>query len=116
MRTKGVLPIPFLILILAGIIALCMVVADRGAGAAIVRDDSPRVQMIEQQRAAEYYFRVLSWLSDLTARPAKPANTHPQPTPHVVKSPRQRLGRIEFCRLALGSNSTPSKTCPHSLD
>jgi hypothetical protein len=67
----------------------------------MVRDDSLQMQTVEQERAAELYFRILSWLSDVTPRATKPAKANPQPAPapRVVKSPRQRVrqGRIEFC-------------------
>jgi hypothetical protein len=84
----------------------------------MVRDDSPRMQTIEQERAAEIYFHVLSWLSELTTRPVKPAITHPQPgsSPGGIKSPRQRPGRVEFCRFDLQSRTVLSKPCAHHID
>ncbi len=79
----------------------------------MVRDDSLQMQTVEQERAAEFYFRVLSWLSDITPRTAKPAKASPQPTPapRVVKSPRQRVrqGRIEYCVFRYARNLTTGK-------
>lgn len=120
MRVHRSLPIPFLILILAGVVSLFSVVANRGPQASTVRNDSLQVQTVEQERIAEFYFRILSWLADITPRRAKPVNARPQPAPppHVFKSPRQRLrqGRIEFCGFISGQNVVPIKPCAHSLD
>jgi len=106
--------------ILAGVVSLFITVLDRGSRAAIVQDDSPQMQTIEQERMAEFYFRILSWLSDITPRAAKPATSHPQsaPVPHVVKSPRQRprLGRIEFCKFHSRQNPFTNKLCAHNLN
>ena len=65
MKNKGVLPIPFLILILAGVVSLFSILAGRGAKASMVKDDSLQMQTVEQERIAEFYFRTLSWLSDV---------------------------------------------------
>ena len=84
MRNKQVLPIPFL----------------------IFRDDSLQIQTVEQERMAAFYFRVLSWLSDLTSRTAVPARPTPQraPAPQIIKTPQghPRPGRVEFCALRSG--------------
>ena len=53
--------------------SLVSIVANRGAQASMVRNDSVQMQTIEQERMAEFYFRILSWLSDLRPRAADPA-------------------------------------------
>lgn len=120
MSTHRSLPIPFVVLILAGIVSLFSLIADRGSRASTVRDDSIRMQTVEQERMADFYFRILSWLSDLTPRTAKPAKNHPQsvPAPHVVKSPRQhvRQGRVEFCLYRYAENLVALKLCDHRLN
>lgn len=102
-NNRGLLPIPFLILILAGVVSLFSILTDRGSRASMVRDDSLQMQTIEQEHMAEFYFRILSWLSDLTPRSTHPvkANPQPPPTPQIIKSPQrhERPGRIELCRL-----------------
>ena len=91
MKNKRALPIPFLILILAGVVSLFSILADRGSRASMVKDDSLQMQTVEQERMAAIYFRILSWLSDLTPRAAEPAKANPQPAPgpQVVKAPRR---------------------------
>jgi hypothetical protein len=62
---------------------------------------------------AAIYFRLLSWLSDITPRAAEAAKANPQPAPvaKVVKAPRrqERPGRIELCTLHSGKNLAASK-------
>ena len=57
MKNKQVLPIPFLILILAGLVSLFSIVATRRSPASTVRDDSLQMQTVEQERMAAIYFR-----------------------------------------------------------
>lgn len=113
MKNKRVLPIPFLILILAGVVSLFSIAADRGSRAAMVGDDSLQMQTVEQERMAAFYFRILSWLSDVTPRAAEPAKANPQPAPapQPTKAPRrrQRQGRIELCTLPSGQNLAAGK-------
>lgn len=114
MKNKQVLlPIPFLVLILAGVVSLFSMAAGRSSGAGTVRDDSLQMQTIEQERMAAFYFRILSWLSDLTPRTAQPAKANPQPapTPQVIKTPRrrERPGRIELCTLPCAQKLAAAK-------
>jgi hypothetical protein len=71
------------------------------------------MQTIEQERMAEFYFRILSWLSDVTPRASEPAKANPQPAPvpQVIKAPlrRERQGRIELCTFPSGKNLSASK-------
>ena len=101
MKNKQVLPIPFLILILAGLVSLFSIVATRRSPASTVRDDSLQMQTVEQERMAAIYFRILSWLSDVTPRAAEPVKANPQPAPisPAGKTPRrqERLNRVELC-------------------
>ncbi|MFZ0963316.1 MAG: hypothetical protein WAO35_20845 [Terriglobia bacterium] len=113
MRNKQVLPIPFLILILAGVVSLFSIAADRGAKAGMVSENPVEMQTVEQERMAAIYFRVLSWLSDFTPRAEDPEKAKPQPTPvsHVVKAPARptRLCRIELCTLRSAQSVAASK-------
>jgi len=101
MKNKQLLPIPFLILILAGVVSLFSLAATRKSPSSITRDDSLQMQTIEQERMAAIYFRILSWLSDFTPRPAEPvkANPQPAPVPPAGKTPRrrERRGSFELC-------------------
>jgi hypothetical protein len=107
-------------LILAGVVSLFSIAADRGSPAGKVREDSLQMQTVEQERMAAFYFRVLSWLSDFTPRTAEPAKTNPQPAPvpQSTKSPRrrQRQSRIELCTLRSGKNLAASKTGARSFN
>lgn len=120
MKNKRVLPIPFLILILAGVVSLFSIAADRGSRAGMVRDDSLQMQTVEQERMAAFYFRILSWLSDLTPRAAEPAKANPQPAhvPQSTKAPRRRArqGRIELCTLRSGKNLPAGKTSARTFN
>ncbi len=117
--TRG-LPVPFLILLLAGAVSLVSIFADRGAHAGIVRNDPVQMQTIEQERMAEFYFRILSWVSGLRSRASNPANA-PSPalaTPKAVKSRRRgsRRERIEFCAFSTIQNFTNRKLHTHTVD
>jgi len=95
------LPIPFLILILAGVVSLYSLIATRSSGAAMAQGDSLQMQTVEQDRVAAIYFQVLSWLSDVNARTSKPAHAKPQPAsvPQMAHHPRSSECRviIELC-------------------
>ena len=118
-NTRG-LPVPFLILILAGAVSLGSVVANRGAQAGTARNDSVQMQTIEQERMAELYFRVLSWLSGLKTRATDPATAtpHTSTSPKPVKSPPRgmRRSRIEFCTFSSARNPPNSKPTAYSLN
>ena len=90
MKPKQSLPIPFLILILAGVVSLYSIVASHLSGAAVAQDSSLQMQTVEQERVAAIYFRILSWLSDVTHRNAEPVQAKPQPAaaPQAAKGPR----------------------------
>ena len=118
MKDKRSLPLPFLILILAGIASLFTVIADRATPARPAQDNSLQMQTVEQERMAELYFRVLSWVSDLKAQPIHPAKAAPQPAavPKVVSVPRERrrLGRVEYCAFPATEKTAgalPVKAC-----
>jgi len=110
---------PFLILILAGVMSLVSLVTDRMTGASASRSDLLTIQNVEQERMAEFYFRVLSWLSGLKPQAAAPSNTSPKSPAErkVVKSPQRgdRRGKIEFCSYS-SSLRAISKSGRHDLD
>jgi hypothetical protein len=81
MKSKHVLPIPFLILILAGVVSLFSILAEGRSGTRMAGDDSLRIQTVEQERVAALYFRVLSWLTEITSPKAPAAKSQSQPTP-----------------------------------
>jgi hypothetical protein len=120
MKNKRGLPIPFLILILAGVVSLFSILADRGSKASMVRDDSLQMQTVEQERMAAIYFQILSWLSDISPRAIEPANSNPQsaPVPQVVKLPRRSdgQGRIELCTFRSRKNLVASQHHARNLN
>jgi hypothetical protein len=120
MKNKRTLPIPFLILILAGVVSLFSIFADRGSRASVVRNDSLQMQTVEQERMAAVYFRILSWLSDVTPRTPEPAEAGSQPSPaqQVVTAPPRplRQGSIELCTLRSRRKLAASKPRAHSLN
>jgi hypothetical protein len=101
MKNKQFPPIPFLILILAGVVSLVSIAADRNSHASMLREDPVQMQTVEQERLAAVYFRVLSWISDVIPRSEEPAKAHPRsaPAPQVVKSPHRTALKcnIELC-------------------
>jgi hypothetical protein len=118
MKKQRGLPIPFLILILAGIVSTFSLFADHGSRANRVRSDSLQVQTVEQERMAAVYFRVLSWLSTVTPRPAESAQADPQPAslPQPPNAPQRRVqpGRVVLCafhpRQILAARKTQPRT------
>jgi len=101
MKKQRGLPIPFLVLILAGVVSAFSILMDGGSRAGKTGDHSLQIQTVEQERMAAIYFRVLSWLSSVTPRATEPPRADPQPAP-VLKPTmtpprRQRPGRIELC-------------------
>ena len=113
MKNKRNLPIPFLVLILAGMVSLFSILATRNSPAGMVREDSLQMQTVEQERMAAFYFRILSWLSDLTPRATEPvrANPQPAPVPHVERTPRghERQARVDLCTFPSAQNLAASK-------
>jgi hypothetical protein len=101
MKQPRSLPIPFLILIIAGVVSLYSIVASRVSGATVTQDNSLQMQTVEQERVAAIYFRVLSWVSGITAHKAGPSQLKPQPggAPQTVHHQRQSEWRpsISFC-------------------
>ena len=97
---RGV-PLPFMILILAGAVSLVSIIITSQSTVSMTRDNPLKIQMVEQERMAALYFRVLSWLSDLTPRNAEPEKANPQAprAPQVVKTPRrgERTSKVEWC-------------------
>jgi hypothetical protein len=120
MKNKQSLPIPFLILILAGVVSLFSIVADRGSRASTVGSDSMQMQTVEQERMTTFYFRILSWLSDLSPRAVHPAKANPQPAPgpKIMKAPQRsvRPGRIELCTFPDGEDLALNKRQAHTID
>ena len=116
MKNKGCLPIPFLILILAGVVSLFSLIATSTSRAGMVRDHSPQVQMMEQQRMAAVYFRILSWLSDVTPRPAEHAKSNPQPAvpgrAWHLRIPPRTIAQSNFARFLPRKILRPSITAP----
>jgi hypothetical protein len=98
MKDRRLLPIPFLVLILAGLVSLGSLAMGLGTRSGGVRQDSVQMQTVEQERLAAIYFSVLSWLSDVVPRAEKP---HPAPS-----SMRPRLAN---------SISTRPRSCPIEL-
>jgi hypothetical protein len=102
MKKQG-FPLPFVILIVAGVVSLFSLVASRTSRVTAATNDSLQVQMVEQERVAALYFRVLSWLSDVTPRPTEPSQAGPAPTPErqTAKAPQveKRHSRVELCAL-----------------
>jgi len=109
------LPIPFVILILAGIVAIYSLFATRCSGAATVQSNSAQVQTVEQERMAVLYFGVLSWVSDLTPQSAQPLQDNPQPvsSPQVARTSQSAEGAasVELCTFhAQGNSAVNSRT------
>ena len=113
MKNKQALPIPFVILIVAGVVSLFSLVSDRRSRAGMVTDNSLQMQTVEQERVAAVYFRVLSWVSDLTSRPSAPAKPIVRRTrpPQTTKTPLRHEGqcRVELCALRSGKNPSAAK-------
>jgi hypothetical protein len=103
MNKERGLPIPFLILMLAGVMSVISLFVGRGARAGMDRGHSFQVQTIEQERTAAFYFRVLSWLSDRTLGPTErvKAQPHLALAPQITRSRELRTGpdKIELCAL-----------------
>src|SRR5690349_17718349 len=78
MQHKRSLPIPFIILILAGVVAFGTLIARWSSGTVMARDAPPELQSVEQERIALGYLRVLTWFSDLTQHTAAPPPAIPQ--------------------------------------
>jgi hypothetical protein len=118
MKHKRALPLPFLILILAGVVSLYSIIAGRVSRAAAVQDNSVQMQTVEQERVAAIYFRVLSWLSDVTHRSSERVQARPQSAaePRVAGRQRRRecQANIALCAfhyahdLASGKSRAPS--------
>ena len=114
MKQMRKLPIPFLILILAGAVSIYSLLASRNSRAATAQDNSLEMQTIEQERVAAVYFRVLSWLSDVSTRNPEPvlANSQPGATPQVTKRLRRwecQIG-IELCNFHPGQGAADRKS------
>lgn len=120
MKNKQVLPIPFLILILAGVVSLFSIAATRKSPVGMIKGDSLQMQTVEQERMAAIYFRILSWLSDVTPRPTEPvkANPQPAPVPPVGNTPRRRERRSRFvlCTFHSAQSLTANKCRASNLD
>jgi hypothetical protein len=98
MKHKRALPIPFIILILAGAISLGSVLASRISGASAAPKSSLQIQTVEQERMVAMYFRVLSWLSDVAEHESAPRQTAAQQAsvPHVADTPQSAWRPVEI--------------------
>ncbi len=111
------LPIPFLVLILAGVVSLFSLIADRSFRPGAAKSDSLQMQTVEQERIAAIYFRILSWLSDVTPQTAEPAKVNAQPAPEVVRpQPHGRQSRIELCMFRFTTNVAAGKSRARSIN
>ena len=101
MKSKQGFPLPFVILIVAGLVSLFSLVASRTSRASAATSDSLHVQMVEQERVAALYFGVLSWLSDVTSHPTEAPKAAPAPRTEgqVAKKTQveKRHVRFELC-------------------
>jgi hypothetical protein len=114
------LPMPFLILLFAGVVSIYSILVTRTSPAAQVHGDSLQMQTVEQERMAVMYFRVLSWLSDVTPQPAEPAQAEPKSAtaPKVARTPdsSECPVRIELCSFPSSRNLAARKSHAHNLD
>lgn len=78
MQKKRVPSLPFLVLILAGLVSLVGIFAERNSRAKMAKEDPIKMQIVEQERIAALYFRILSWLSDVAPKRSAPAKAAPQ--------------------------------------
>lgn len=79
MQKNRLPPLPFLILLLAGLVGLIAVLAGRLSPAPMTKEDTLQVQTVEQERMAAIYFRILSWLADVTPKGSPASGTAAQP-------------------------------------
>lgn len=98
MKSIRELPVPFLIVIAAGLVSLFSLVATSRARPNVTNHNSEQMQTVEQEHIAAIYFRVLSWLSDVTPRPAEAArmSTNANSAPHRQNA-RQHTRTIKLC-------------------
>jgi hypothetical protein len=119
MKKNRTLPIPFVVVMLAGLVSLFSILADRRSRVGTVRDDSLQVQTVEQERMAAIYFRILSWLTDIARGVSAPAKS-PQaaPAPRVINTPRrhERRERMELCALPGENNFVARNPRTHKLN
>jgi len=103
MQKKRVPPLPFLVLILAGVVSLVSIITERSSRATMAKEDPLKVQTVEQERTAALYFRILSWLSDVAPKGSAPPKAAPQPprVSQAVKTWHAPAGRgkVELCVL-----------------
>jgi hypothetical protein len=103
MQKNRVPPLPFLVLFLAGVVSLVSILTERNSRMKMAKEDPLKVQTVEQERMAELYFRILSWLSDLAPKGSAPPKAAPQ-SPRVSQAlktwhaPAGR-GKVELCTL-----------------
>jgi len=108
MQKKRVLPLPFLVLILAGLVSLVGIFAERNSRAKMAKEDPLKVQTVEQERMATLYFRILSWLSDVAPKGAAPPKAAPQPprVSQAAKTWHAPAGRGKVALYALPAEPT----------
>jgi hypothetical protein len=87
------------LLAVAGVAFLFFFLTARNAPA---NRETPQIQMVEQERMAETYFRVLSFLSEIMP---KPSAVRPRPEP-TKRDPIASPATIELCRYWTGHDQT----------
>ncbi len=126
MQPRRVLPIPFMILILAGMIAFGSLLASRSSVASPVPDDSLQIQTVEQERMAATYFRVLSWLTAVSqhddvsqhdSAPAQSTTTNVSVT-QAAKTPQSTWQpvRVSLCMFRSARDFATEKFRAHIMN
>jgi hypothetical protein len=104
MQKNRLPPLPFLVLLLCGLIAPIAILAGRFSPAPVAKEDTLQVQTVEQERMAAVYFRILSWLADVTPAGSPASGTAPQPSraPLAVKASQGSADhtKVELCTLS----------------
>ena len=115
MQHKRSLPIPFIILFLAGVVAFGTLIASWSSGTVMARDTSPELQSVEQERIALGYLRVLAWFSDLT-------QPHPAMPQHLVAPPSEKKAQndghlnVALCAFRSARNFAATRFHSHVWD
>lgn len=110
MQLSPKLPLPFLIVIVAGAASLFSIVSDRGSRHDAADNHSVQMQTAEQEQIAAVYFRVLSWLSNIappSSAPAVQVQSQRKPAPQLVKHLHRvaNCAGIELCSLRIRLHS-----------
>jgi hypothetical protein len=108
MQMKRALPLPFLVVILAGVLLTVSFYVERRSRARTAKEDSPGTQTVGQERMAALYFRILSWLSDVAPKGSAPSDAAQQLSrvSHAMQPWRAPAGRSEVDLSALPAEPT----------